>query len=276
MRYRLLPLLVVGAALAHVLAAGARSSPEAVSWLHLGFRAVGRSAATVACFAAALRFSRGDYLRRGWGLLGGTLLLLLAKDLWRGPSLHGLVAPASLPAESVDVVRDVLVAAANTVGVAAAWVLARTWYRAGLSLGTSAGKQSVALGVAALVAALAVGSTLAADVGALVGGHANAVSLVISDVADVLSFVLFAPLLLTVLALRGGLLVWTWGLLAGGDLAWLLMDAAASTGALGRGTPTARLGEEVARTVAAACYVGAGLAQRWLLDEAPPAPDEGR
>jgi hypothetical protein len=273
-KYRLLALLVLGATVAHLLAARVAPSPEALSVVHFTFRVSWRAAATVACFAAALAFARGDYLRRGWLLLGATLLLLLVKDLWRGPSLHGLLPQGSLPVGapgSLDVVRDVLVVAANAMGVAAAWVLARTWYRAGLSQGVSRGMQGLALAAAAAAALVTAGATLRTDLAALLAGHAEATALVASDLADLLSFVLFAPIVLTALALRGGLLGWTWGLLAAGNLAWLVMDVAQSLGALGHGTPTARLGEEVARTVAAACYVGAGLAQRWLLRAQPPA-----
>jgi hypothetical protein len=269
MRYRLLFLLVFGAALAHLLATALAPSPGALASIHFGFRVAWRTAATAACFWAALAFSRGDYLRRAWLLLGATLLLLLVKDVWRGPSLHGLVAPDAAPAEAFDRVRDVLVVVANVIGLLSTWVMARTWYRAGLGLGVSRGRQAMAFGVALLAALLAAGSTLSTDVAALLGGHAEATALVASDAADVLTFVLFAPLVLTAFALRGGLLGWTWGFLALGNLAWLVMDVAQSLGAFGQATPGARLGEELARTVAAACYVAAGLAQRWLLDEVP-------
>lgn len=271
MRYRFLPAVVIGAAAAHVLLATLAPTPLSLAWVHFGFRVSWRAAATAATFWAALGFSRTDYLRRGWRLLGATLLLLLVKDVWRGPSLHGLVAPGAAPGPSVDVVRDVLVVAANVLGLAAAWVLSRTWYRAGLGLGLSGRRPALALGIATALALLAAGPTLVADVRALLAGHVEATALVASDVSDLASFILFTPLVFTALALRGGLLGWTWGLLAGGNLSWLLMDVAQSLGALGSGTPSARLGEEVARTVAAACYVGAGLAQRWLLADLPPA-----
>lgn len=275
MRYRLLALLVIGTAAGHLLAAALAPSAEAVSLVHFGFRVGWRAAATIACFWAALGFARSDYLRSGWLMLGGTLLLLLAKDLWRGPSLHGLMAPLATPGEAVDLVRDLLVVAANALGVASSWVFARTWYRAGLGLGLSGRRQALAIGVATLAALLTVGSTLASDLLALLGGDAGATALVVSDVADVLSFVLFAPIVLTALALRGGLLGWTWGLLALGNLAWLLMDVTQSMGAGGGGAAGARLGEELARSVAAACYVGAGLAQRWLFADAPRALEGG-
>jgi len=275
-RYRLLPLVVIAAVGAQLLAASLVPAPEALSWVHFAFRVAWRTAATAACLWAGLGFSRGDHLRRAWVLLGATFLLLLLKDVWRGPSLHGLAGMRATPAGSVDLVRDVLVLVANAIGVVAAWVLARTWYRAGLGMGVAGRKQAVALTLATLAALVTAGSTLATDLGALQAGHADATAFLASDVADILSFVLFAPLLLTALALRGGLLGWAWGHLAVGNFAWLLMDVWQSLGAYGAGAAGARLGEELSRTAAAACFLCAGLAQRWLLADLPRAPEPGQ
>ena len=263
MRYRLLAIVVLSVAL-HVAFAVLAPSPGAAAEIHFAFRVAMRALATWGCLLAGLRFARGDYLRRGWMLFALSFGLLLAKDLWRGPSLHGLASTSV----DHDAVRDALVIAANAVGVAAIWVLARAWFRAGLALMTSVKRQVTSFVVAAAVSLAVTGPTLFTDVHLFLGGNVDALALVTSDVADVTSFALLGPLLLTAIALRGGVLAWTWYLLALGGLSFLFMDVAQSLGAFGHGSPRARLAEEVFRTAAAAAYLGAGLAQRWALESA--------
>jgi hypothetical protein len=83
-----------------------------------------------------------------------------------------------------------------------------------------------------------------------------------------LSLCLIAPLLLTALALRGGLIGWPWALLTTSYVAWLLYDAVLVYGpSLGADPATVRLASEVCRALGCTYGFSAGLAQRAVVDD---------
>jgi len=164
---------------------------------------------------AALAFEPGEYLRRGWGLFAFCYVLLLARD-----------AALFLPAAplTIEIVRAVFVTLANVCLVTAVWTLARAWTVAGLEFpGTPATRRAVV--AAAIVAAvLLAGPELYIDVRDTITGKSPGYGSIGSDIGDILALPLIAPVAMTALAVRGGLLRWTWMLLASSFGAWLAFD----------------------------------------------------
>jgi hypothetical protein len=90
-------------------------------------------------------------------------------------------------------------------------------------------------------------------------------------VGDIFSLALIVPVLLTTLALRGGLLSWPWGLMTASQFGWLLYDASATLRLFVVIEPaTATMWSEMFRALACTYCFAAGLAQR-----AVSAPDPG-
>ena len=86
-----------------------------------------------------------------------------------------------------------------------------------------------------------------------------------------MSFSLIAPFLLTALALRGGSLGWTWGLLTASLVGWLLFDAATAYAPAVIGPVHAHTLSEIFRLFACTLALGAGIAQRWAVGTMPAA-----
>jgi hypothetical protein len=86
--------------------------------------------------------------------------------------------------------------------------------------------QVAAAVVAAGIALAVAGPSVVQSTQAFLGGDWGAPALLISAVADIAILILVTPLLLTAVALRGGLFVWPWALITASEVAWLLYDAA--------------------------------------------------
>ena len=83
------------------------------------------------------------------------------------------------------------------------------------------------------------------------------------------------PVLLTALALRGGVLAWAWLLVAATQSSWLLYDAAGTVGfAFHLEHAHTRPFEELFRTLACTLAFVSGIAQRWAI--APTRPSRSR
>ena len=87
-----------------------------------------------------------------------------------------------------------------------------------------------------------------------------------ASIADITIFALIGPLILTALALRGGSLAWTWGLLTVSSLGWLFFDALDSVSHAQllvemQFKPWA----ECLRLLACSFAMVAGIAQRWAI-----------
>ena len=247
-----LPLLFVAMTAAAVVLA----PPEMRAGLTQGEVDVSKALAGIGMAAAALSFERGDYLRRGWGVWACAYVLLLGRDAV-------LVVGAGWSPLAFEVVRAVLVTGANVCVVFGAWTLARAWAVAGLEHPGSKGSQRAVLGVAVLVALALAGPSLYVDVRRVVMGESLRIDVIASDVGDILSLPLVAPVALTALAVQGGALKWPWTLLTSSLLAWILYDAVDSVPALlhvGR-EPFHLIGEQL-HVLAGALACAAGLAQR--------------
>ena len=223
-----------------------------------------KALALVGCWVAAFAFDRGDYLRRAWFLSGLCYALLLVRDVALGAWTPWAPGPriAGVPTE---VVESVLVFVANVCAVWGTLLLARAWQVAGLGEADSVGRRRALLGLALVVALVVVGSNVHTDVMALLGGNLNALVILASDVGDVVSLALIAPVLLTALAMRGGLLLWPWALITASMVGWLFYDASTSVGHMVRGSESLLVTGEVFRSFACSFGFVAGLAQRLVL-----------
>lgn len=215
----------------------------------------------VGSWAAALAFARGDYLRRAWFFVGGCMALLLARDaMTLTPLFRGV------DRRSLDVAAGVLVALANVSQVIGTWMLARTWKVAQLALPGTRTAQWLTVGVVGLLAAVFAGPSVIRSGGLLLGGDLTRAAGVFSALGDMISLWLIAPLLLTALALRGGVFGWPFAFLAASYVAWLGYDAVGVLGPdLGLGAPATRTASELFRGLGCLFGFSAGLAQRQVV-----------
>ena len=216
-----------------------------------------KAAALIGCAAAALRFGRGDYLRTAWLLLGQCYLLILLNDVLFRAGMGAWSGRAWAP-----LAGSAVVFVANAGGLVGTVMIARVWRVAGFELaGSPAVRRAVLLG-SIVIALLAGGDLVVVSARGVAHGETAAWVDLFSAVADIVSFALIAPFLLTAIAFRGGSLGWTWGLFTASLLGWLIFDAAMSFGATAGVRESARL---------LACTFGmvAGLSQRWAVRAAP-------
>ena len=249
-----LPLLLVVAFAATSLALGERM-PAAIT----AASEVGKVLSLAGAVIAGLAFERGDYLRRAWFRYGACYVFLLVNDVLGvvGAAGHGQL-----------VARGVVVTVGNAYAVWGTWMLARAWTVAGLEEEGAEQRRKRRMFVGAALLSLAVtGWPLVADVRLLLGGDPVVLVSVASDLGDILTLALIAPVMQTALAMRGGLLLWPWGLLTLSNIAWIAYDA--SSGAtdhwnLGPGVPL--VASESLRILATGWVLAAGIAQRWAVN----------
>jgi hypothetical protein len=213
-------------------------------------------------WAAALAFERGAYQRRAWFFIGGCMALLLTRDLTLLPFFR------RFDARQVALAAGILVALANVSQVVGTWMLARTWKVAHLALPGSATAQWLTVALVGVLAAAFAGPSLLRSGGPLLQGDLSRAAGVFSALGDMVSLWLIAPLLLTALALRGGLFGWPFALLTASYLAWLGYDALGVVGPdLGLGPHSSRTGSELFRALGCLYGLSAGLAQRAVVGQ---------
>jgi hypothetical protein len=215
----------------------------------------------IGSWAAALAFERGAYQRKAWFLIGACMALLLTRDfVTLTPLFRGLDARA------LALAAGVLVAAANVSQVIGTWMLARTWKVAQLALPGSRGAQWLTVAAVGLLAAAFAGPGVLRSGGPLLRGDLSVAAGVFSSLGDMISLWLIAPLLLTALALRGGLFGWPFSLLTASYVAWLGYDALGVLGPdLGLGAHATRTGAELMRALGCLLGFSAGMAQRHVV-----------
>jgi hypothetical protein len=212
-------------------------------------------------WAAALAFARGDYQRRAWFFVGGCMALALIRDLVTLTPLS-----RGLDRATVNLIAAVLIAVANVSQVVGTWMLARTWKVAQLALPGTRSAQWLTVGVVGLLAAAFAGPSLIRSGGRLLAGDASQAAGVFSALGDMVSLWLIAPLLLTALALRGGVFGWPFAFLAASYTAWLGYDAVGVLGPeLGLGPRWTRTITELFRALGCLFGFSAGLAQRGVV-----------
>lgn len=216
------------------------------------------AAATLGCFIAATSFEWRDYLARAWALQGLMYALLLMRCL-------GLAFGVLTGSPSAILTDGIITSAANIGGIFSTWMLARTGHMAGIDFAISPTLRRAAWAVALVVAVAASGPGLVTAGQNFADGKMGALVSVASRTGDIFSFVLIAPLLLTALALRQGLLVWPWALLTASGLCWLGADFA---NAAFLHLPNNQVGPlfDIFRFPACLFVMTAGIAQRWVID----------
>ena len=259
MKYRALALAPLCAGLALILVdAQATDHGSIYAWVVPLVKAV----AAAGSIAAALRFQRGDYLRLAWVLTAACYALLLLKDVLFGTGSR-LMHPFS---DSVAVLRGTLTLLANAAGVIGAFLLARAWQVAGIFLPGSKTTQRLVFAAGVVLSLAIAGRATAQDIRTLMAGDPQVLVIVASDLGDILTLVLIAPVLLTAIALRGGLLAWPWTLMAAAGISWLFYDAVAGVGkTAGVNEVTLRSIEELFRLIACGFTCASGVAQRMVM-----------
>lgn len=194
--------------------------------------------ALLGCIAAALAFEHGDYLRRAWTFNGACLAFLLARDVTIPFAVQSIA------------LQNTLVIIANLCSIVGTFLMARAWQVSGLEA-----KRSVLVAIGVVVALVVGGGAIVVDV------RARAVVALASDLGDFVSLCLIAPVIMTALAMRGGVLRWAWGLFALSLVCWLFYDA---THALRThlSPNSLKVLNELFRTLACTYLFAAGLAQR--------------
>lgn len=219
-----------------------------------------RVAAAAGCAIAAAQFDRGDHMRKAWITLSVAFGILVVNALLFGAASHMTARSLSSVAE---VGSGVLVAAANLAMIAGELGVARTWNLAGLDLQVSKPVRTASFVGSLVIALVIVGGTAWGDVHQVAQGHYDALSSLGSDLGDVVSLAVLAPILLTALALRGGTLAWPWGLIVVGTLAWLLADGSGAVAAVLEVSPSAvKPLEQAFQMAGCVAYLSAGLLQR--------------
>jgi hypothetical protein len=222
-----------------------------------------KALATIGCLYAALAFRRGDYLQRAWLFLGASYFLLLLIDLFFAPPAH---TGATGFSPAVMRVRGAIVLVSNLSAVVGTFMLARAWSAAGLERPGSALSRRLLGVVVSVVVLVVVGQSIYVDVRDLAGGNLQGFAGLASDVGDLITLLLIVPVLLTALALRGGVLAWAWLLVAATQISWLLYDAAGTVGfAFHLEHAHTRPAEELFRTLACTLACVSGIAQRWAI-----------
>lgn len=230
----------------------------------------------VAAVAAARAFEPGDYLRRAWGMIALAVGLFLLRDALQIPSLA-----AAIPSVAVGGLEAVLVVLGNAAQVWGVWLIARVWSAVGLD--DAVRGRGVLFVAAVALAALIVGPSMVHDVASVAHGSLASLPHLASDLGDAASFLLLAALVRTVLAVRGGVIFWTWLPFALGELAWMLFDGARTLAELAGASTTGSPLVECPRVLGALYFVAAAVAQRWIVsarfpvDERSPRiePDPG-
>lgn len=185
-----------------------------------------------------------EYVGRAWTLFFIEYALLTVSELLRR------AAP-----DTASLASGALVIIANIAGIGAYVLMARSLDAAGLGNYTSRGRKILAAAIALIVAA-------ALCWGPIVS--ASSLNGLVSPLADVITFVLVAPLLLTVIALRGGQLFWIFALLTAGTIGWMVNQGASTIlRAMGAGENAMRTGRMTG--FAMACFLIAAAAfTQWL------------
>jgi hypothetical protein len=226
---------------------------------------ISKAMALTGALAAAFTFQPGDHLRRAWLYVAACSGFLLVRDLFLIPSL------ANLDPFLIPWLRSGLAVVANACGVIGAMLIASAWAIPGVALPGSRMTRGGLLFGAAVIALLVAGPSTWLRVQEAYAGNARAVGLVASGIADMLQLTLLAPVLMTAIALRGGLLSWTFFLLAASQFSWLFYDALAAYGELVWGAGLVMLaGSECFRLLANGYTFAAGLAQRSVVLAARP------
>lgn len=171
--------------------------------------------AALGSLAAARSFQTSDYLRIAWHTQAAGSLLLAVSSVLRGLE----------PADTMLLARTPLVFMANVMTVIGAVIFARAHRVAGLELPWTRQARVTFFAAITAVALLAAGPSIGVLVKPALRGDMTSWMQIFSAIGDFVFLVLIAPIFMTAVALRGGLLTWPWVFLTASTAAWLLYDA---------------------------------------------------
>lgn len=256
MRYRWLSIFPLAYAAVFVVIAWSLQGGDALTPFIRGQLLLVRVLAIVGCFAAASAFERGDHLHRAWLWLAWATILVLVRDLLRFP----------VEIVSVEGAGQWLITAlgvlSNFALLAGTWLLARAWKLAAIALPGGRGGTVAVVVVTAVIALVVVGPAALRHAESLGAGNWGDLVLFVSAVVDILAVCLIAPLLLTAMALRGGIVGWPWALVTASLVCWLLYDGTAD---IQRVMSVDFPLTDVFRGLAENYLFAAGLAQRFVV-----------
>lgn len=181
-------------------------------WLNGGIRTGVLLAVTIASLAAASRFGFWrEHVGRAW-----TLFSIMYGSLTISEVLRRTAPDFPAPAEAAVVI-------ANLVGIGAYWLMSRSLKEAGLDYYGPRSRKSIVITLAAVLAIALCHEAILSSVSEM---SPEGIGSLVSAVADMIMFLLVAPLVLTTMQLRGGSLSWVYGLLAAGTVGWMLNQGA--------------------------------------------------
>jgi hypothetical protein len=206
------------------------------------------------CLVAAVS-TQSEHLRRAWLFLGLCMALLLLGDITKIPI--DFFSPPGW-----DLLRALLVIAANASFVLGISLIARTLHTVGLALPGSELNRQLFVLLAVLLALSLAGPAITLAVHHLMEGQAIALTDIASGLGNAISLFLIAPVFLTARALRGGLLAWPWILLTASLVCWLFNNAANALPQFGINEFAHLLVAETFRCLALMFTCIAGVSQR--------------
>jgi len=212
------------------------------------WNAIIKSAATIGAILAYAAYQRGDYMRRAWAFLGLSYLSLAARDL--------LAVADVLGGDFISLNFGQILS--NVFSTLSFINFARAFRVAGLEIPGSRRAKTVTVIVCVGLGVGLAGYALVGDIGKYGQPGFPFVGSLFSDLGDMIGLALLAPIFLTALGLRGGLLARPWLLLTAAQICWLVYDV----GATGSWVSV----REAARSLACLYTLSAGLEQRWLLE----------
>ncbi len=214
------------------------------------------------CFLAILKFEPGDYLRRAWLLFAVTPFLFLFFDL--GQFLRQWMSTWSF---EIEVSQGVLAIVANFSSIAGVYMFASAWKVAELSLPGSDWLRWFTCLMATVLALMIVGPGIVTSIQNVFMGEKLGMSLmgIGSSFGDIVSLALLAPLVLTAVMLRGGILSWPWIFVTSSTVCWLAFDFAVTLATpMGFDPRTVDVFYGVTQCLASGFAFSAGMAQRFV------------
>ncbi len=203
----------------------------------------------IATAAVAARFRWwGDYLGRVWTLLFIEYLCLIVSETVRR------FVPGAAPVGRGAVVIG------NLAGIAAFWLLARSLHAAGLHYAGSRSTKLLFFALGTVLAAALVLEPSLREIRRLLAGTGE-LDRTVSVLADLVTFILVAPLLLTALSFRGGRLFGIYALLTAGTIGWMINQGSSTLLAIVGMSSATRAGQMFGFAMACGCIAGAAYIQ---------------
>lgn len=255
MKFRALVLVCTAAVVAPCVVFAMLSAP--LNWEFARYATLfSYSAAVVGSAIGASAFARGDRLRWAWLLVASYALIGVGKILLWGSPRHVGPALGLLPQTNTALANGAATILLNLCSVAGLALFARVWHGTGLTPPWRGRATLVAFAIGLVVGGVPVWN----DIHLIAAGQSLRVAGLASSLGDIAAITLMGPILVTAIAMRGGLLVWPWTILTVSSIAWLAFDAVQLVPA--SWVPVSDLATVMAATLATGA---GGIAHRWAV-----------